>query len=207
MSEPTPGQLPWFLALGVLTGLLGVLFNRTLIASLHGCRWLARHVSPWLVPAAVALMVGVLAWYQPGWVGGGGSLLLDALGGEVAVGIVGVLLAHPLRADDRQLLGRLGRRHLRAAAGVGALVGLLFASALTPLTGPLDAKATTAIVLCAMAGLFTAVVRAPLTGVLLMVEMARAYELLLPLLAVSLLAKWTADALGDTPVYEALREL
>jgi H+/Cl- antiporter ClcA len=39
------------------------------------------------------------------------------------------------------------------------------------------------------------------------VKMASAYELLLPLLLVSLLAKWTADALGDMPVYEALSKV
>ena len=40
-----------------------------------------------------------------------------------------------------------------------------------------------------------------------MVEMANAYNLLLPLLVACLLAKWTADLLRDTPIYEALQEL
>ena len=89
------------------------------------------------------------------------------------------------------------------AAGAGLANGLPLGGVL----GPLGPEATTAFVLAGMAGLFAGVVRAPLTGVMLMVEMASAYSLLLPLLVVSLLAKWTADALGDVPVYEALREM
>jgi CIC family chloride channel protein len=207
LSVHLPGHLPLFMVLGVLTGLSGVLFNRVLIASLRGCRWLARQVGAWLIPYTVAVLVAVITWYDPTWVGGGQSLLGAALDGRIAAASAGVLLAV-------RFVLTVGSYSTGSAGGIfapllllGALVGLLFAAALAPLTGPLDTKTTTPFVLAAMAGLFSGVVRAPLTGVLLMVEMASAYELLLPLLLVSLLAKWTADALGDMPVYEALSKV
>ena len=57
-----------------------------------------------------------------------------------------------------------------------------------------------------MAAYFSAIVRAPLTGIVLMVEMTGNYSLVLPLVVACLTAYGIADYLGDLPVYEALLE-
>ena len=57
-----------------------------------------------------------------------------------------------------------------------------------------------------MAAYFTAIVRAPLTGIVLIVEMTNNYQQMLALLVACLIAYAVADALGDRPVYEALLE-
>jgi CIC family chloride channel protein len=49
-------------------------------------------------------------------------------------------------------------------------------------------------------------VRAPLTGIVLMIELTGQYEYMLPLLVSCLAAYGVAEALGDKPIYEALRE-
>jgi len=49
-------------------------------------------------------------------------------------------------------------------------------------------------------------VRAPLTGIVLIVEMTAGYSLMLPLLRTCLAAYAVAEALGDEPIYEALLE-
>jgi chloride channel protein, CIC family len=54
--------------------------------------------------------------------------------------------------------------------------------------------------------LFTASVRAPLTGIVLMVELTGKYDFMLPLLASCLVAYGIAEWMRDTPIYEALRE-
>jgi CIC family chloride channel protein len=63
---------------------------------------------------------------------------------------------------------------------------------------------TFAVVGCA--AYFTAIVRAPLTAIVLMVEMTGNYGLVLPLFCASAIAYGIADLLGDRPVYEALLE-
>ena len=55
-----------------------------------------------------------------------------------------------------------------------------------------------------MAAYFTAIVRAPLTGIVLIVEMTGNYSLMLPLLIACFCAYIVADALNDAPIYEAL---
>ena len=63
-----------------------------------------------------------------------------------------------------------------------------------------------AVAIVAMGALFAGSVRAPLTGVLLMVEMTGAFTLLLPLLFASAAAHGAARLLGARPIYEALQE-
>jgi CIC family chloride channel protein len=55
-----------------------------------------------------------------------------------------------------------------------------------------------------MAAYFAAIVRAPLTGILLITEMTGSYEQMLPLLAASFCAYAVGEYLRDMPIYEAL---
>ena len=57
-----------------------------------------------------------------------------------------------------------------------------------------------------MGALFTATVRAPLTGIVLMTELTGKYDFMLPLLVSGFAAYGIAEALRDQPIYEALRE-
>ena len=63
-----------------------------------------------------------------------------------------------------------------------------------------------AFAIVGMGALFAATVRAPLTGIVLMLEMTEGYSLMLPLLAATFVGQWTADLAGDRPIYEALLE-
>ena len=57
-----------------------------------------------------------------------------------------------------------------------------------------------------MASYFTAIVRAPLTGIVLIIEMTGNYEQMLPLLVSCFCAYMVAEALKDVAIYEALLE-
>lgn len=59
----------------------------------------------------------------------------------------------------------------------------------------------------AMAGLFTAIVRAPITGIILLTEMTGSFSQLLPLTVTSIIAYITADLLKSDPIYDSLLEL
>jgi chloride channel protein, CIC family len=88
---------------------------------------------------------------------------------------------------------------------LGSEIGLAcgkLAQALAP--GVVAHPETFAVV--GMAAYFSAIVRAPLTGIVLMVEMTGEYALVLPLLVASLAAYGVAEWLGDRPIYEALLE-
>lgn len=62
----------------------------------------------------------------------------------------------------------------------------------------------TGMVIIGMAGFFAAIVRAPVTGVILITEMTGDFTCLLPLVLVSLIAYLTAEMLGIEPIYTQL---
>jgi CIC family chloride channel protein len=57
-----------------------------------------------------------------------------------------------------------------------------------------------------MAAYFTAIVRAPLTGIVLIIEMTGNYAQMLPLLVACFCAYAVAEGLGELPIYEHLLE-
>lgn len=88
---------------------------------------------------------------------------------------------------------------------IGAVWGALFAKSAT-LIGVLDEKLFYNIIIFAMAGYFTAVVRAPITGIILLMEMTGSFTQLLPLTIVCLTAYITANSLKSPPIYDSLLE-
>ena len=86
---------------------------------------------------------------------------------------------------------------------LGSMIGLYFGdvtSQLYPHAGVMPG----AFAVVGMAAYFTAIVRAPLTGIVLIVEMTSSYALSLPLLVACFCAYGVAEALKDMPIYEAL---
>src|SRR5262245_11173176 len=196
-GEPPPALslLPCFLLLGWLGGLLGVVFNQALLGMLR----LRKRLNPLVLPVVAAVAVGVVGWLQPQWVGDSYAILEEAREGSLPLRLSLILLA--LRAALT-----IGGYATGTAGGLfapllvlGALLGHAFSFWCT---GPEPRS----LVIVGMAALFSGAVRAPVTGVLLLLELAGAHALTLPLIAASAMAKLTADALGDEPVYDALLE-
>ena len=57
-----------------------------------------------------------------------------------------------------------------------------------------------------MAAFFIGVVQAPVTGIVLVIEMTATFTLLLPMLAAATVAMLLPVLLRSTPIYDALRE-
>ena len=57
-----------------------------------------------------------------------------------------------------------------------------------------------------MAAFFTGVVQAPVTGIVLVIEMTASFTMLLPMLAACFAAMLIPNLLGTPPIYDSLRE-
>jgi len=205
-NAPVPplSSLPLFLVVGLLAGVLGVIFNRALLGSLRlfdrTARW------PLGLPAAlVGIAIGIVGWYAPGTLGGGGTLVQATLAGSVALGALALLLllrfGMTMVSYGTGTAGGIFAPLLVVGAQAGLLVGLLG----KPLF-PAAASYPTAFAVVGMAALFAAIVRAPLTGIVLILEMTENYSLMLPLLIACFAAYALADLLRQEPIYEALLE-
>ncbi len=88
---------------------------------------------------------------------------------------------------------------------LGGFIGGAFATVAVQYFG-LDAMYINNFVLLAMAGYFSAIVRAPLTGIILIFEMTGSLSQMLSLSIVSIVAYITATFLKSKPIYESLLE-
>ncbi len=201
---PSLAVFPVFLVVGVVAGVLGVAFNRGLVGSLrcfdHTKTWPA-----WLVGLIVGVMVGSVGWFFPNLLGSGHTVTMQALAGELAIG--SILVFFVIRFFMTMVSYGCG-----APGGIfapvlvlGSLLGLalgLLAQKYYPVA--IDQPGVFAVV--AMAAFFTAVVRAPLTAIILILEMTNSYSLMLPLLGACLTAYMVAEGMRDRPIYEVLME-
>jgi chloride channel protein, CIC family len=205
-NPPVPplSFLPLFLVLGVTAGLLGVLFNRTLLGSLRLFERLSRW--PFGLPAAlVGVAIGIVGWFAPEALGGGGPLVQATLSGRIGLSALLVFLLlrflMTMASYGTGTAGGIFAPLLVLGAQAGLLLGLLSRPVIPSVAG-----FGTSFAVVGMAALFTAIVRAPLTGIVLILEMTSSYPLMLPLLAACFTAYAVADLLRDRPIYEALLE-
>jgi CIC family chloride channel protein len=204
---PALSHLPIFAILGVLAGILGVGFNRGLIASLNLFGRIGPRYSV-LKGVGIGAAAGLFTYFSPQLVGSGHSLAEAALGAKVALTFI------PLFFLGRFVL-TLGSYGSGAPGGIfspllalGALIGLGVGD-LAGMAFPHAGISPGAFAVVGMAAYFTAIVRAPLTGIVLIVEMTSSYALSLPLLVACFCAYGAAEATKDLPIYEVLlqREL
>ncbi|MGN0522092.1 MAG: ClC family H(+)/Cl(-) exchange transporter [Eubacterium sp.] len=88
---------------------------------------------------------------------------------------------------------------------LGTYIGAIWANIFIPLLN-LDSNLWQEFVVISMAGIFASIVRAPLTGIILVFEMTGNLSSLLPLAVVSLISYATANLIGVNPIYETLLE-
>ncbi|MDI9846627.1 H(+)/Cl(-) exchange transporter ClcA [Rhodoblastus sp. 17X3] len=194
-----------YLVAGGVAGALAVAYNRTLLATLAFCNGLTL-IPPVLRAAGIGGGVGALAWFAPSLVGGGDALTQSALLGHgdlIGLGLV--------------FLARFGLGAISYAAGapgglfaplltLGAQSGLMFGllcKALFPGAG-IEPES---FALVGMAAFFTGVVRAPLTGIVLVTEMTANTSLLLPMLGACFTAMLIPNLVRNEPIYDSLRIL
>jgi chloride channel protein, CIC family len=191
-----------FLALGALLGGVGALYNASTMAMLRLSDRVAG-ISSVKRAAFIGGAVGLAAWFAPKLVGSGDSVT-QAIFSERNT--IEVLLAVFLL---RFLLGPWS--YAAATPGglfaplllLGAAFGALFGEVLNHVM-PALGTSSLAFAVVGMSALFSASVRAPLTGVVLTVEMTGRGDLTLALLVASLGAMVVAMLLNSEPIYASL---
>jgi len=197
------GCLPLGLALGLFAGLLGVAYNRAILGALAAAKRLGR----WPVEARAAAIggaVGLLGWFAPDLIGDGDlitqKVLIGTLGGSTLIVYFLVRFGLGPISYAAQTPGGI----FAPLLVLGSQSGLLFGQAAHYLF-PATASNPLAYAITGTAALFAAVVRAPLTGIILVVELTGSYTQLLPMLAACFTAMLVPTLLGNPPIYDSLR--
>jgi CIC family chloride channel protein len=204
MNELPSKVLPEYLLLGLIAGLAGVGFNRSLLLTIK----IADKARNWPRGAKAAVVgagAGLIAYFSPGVVGGGENLGEIAITGHIlvwtALWLIVVRFVLTMASYGSGAPGGI----FAPLLALGAILGHLFAGVWGMMAGTPQQPAAFAIV--AMAALFTAIVRSPLTGVVLLLEMTGSWTLILPMMAACLPAYAVPELLGNLPLYDSLREM
>ena len=204
-ATPSLALLPAFLVLGAIAGLLGVVFNRALIQSLNIFARYQQRFPAWSGAAIVGGIIGLTGWFAPQLLGGGHYLAEQTLAGNMAFSLIpAFFIIRFLLTMASYGCGAPGGV-FAPLLGLGAMIGLGVGTALHSLWPALVPQPGIFAVV-GMAAYFTAIVRAPLTGIVLIVEMTGSYDQMLPLLAACFAAYAITEALSDKPIYEVLLE-
>ena len=205
-SYPTPPllSLPVFALLGIVAGLLGVLFNKSLLTTIN---LYGKIPTRFVLPAAAITggVVGLVGWFSPILIGSGHTLAESALNGSLLITTIPLFFVIRFFLTTTNYGTGAPGGIFAPLLVLGALIGLaigIIANRLDPDIVPIPAV----FAVVGMAAYFTAIVRAPLTGIMLIVEMTGNYSQMLPLLVGCFCAYATAEFLKDLPIYEALLE-
>ena len=194
--------LPLFLVLGVLIGALGVLFNALLLGSVRRFRAL-REGHAFLTTSALGMALGALLWFAPDAMGGGEGLVESLLRGHQGALFLLMLLAVRVLTTVGSYGAGLPGGIFAPLLALGTIGGAAFHHLVTWLAPGLGLSPEIFAV-AAMGALFAATVRAPLTGIILVIELTGANALVLPIILTCLSATFTAEGLGGRPIYSLL---
>lgn len=195
-------EYPYLILLGVFLGVLGVLFNKSIIFSIR--RYSKIFTMPvQFKPIIPFLFTGFIGMMIPILLGGGHELIVSIVENDNTIlflfsilifKFIFTLVSYSSQAPGGIFLPLLS---------IGAIGGCFLAKIFVVCFGMNPEYIDTFIIL-AMAGYFTAVVKSPITGIILITEMTGGLGSFLSISIVSIVAYVTSDILKGEPVYEML---
>jgi len=199
----SPIEIPCFLLLGFLTGILAALFNRSILTGLRLSR---RHLQlslPWKIGLAGLISGGVVALLPTVFRDTTtlqGFLAVEASDWQMTVGAFLVQFVLSVLACSAEAPGGLFIPSLVLGAALGKLVGF----------GAITAFPTADPIVYALTGMgafFGAVAKVPITAIVIVFEITVNYNLILPLMICAVTAYLVAERLAPGSLYTHLLEL
>ncbi len=194
-----------YLLLGSIFGVIGVFSNQCILfcQSRFQQFYQKKQYNFLLIGAVLGGVFGVLVLLAPELTAGGFAFIPDAISGKYAFGAL--LLIFVLR-----FIGSIVCFSSGAPGGIfaptlalGTILGVLFGM-MSQHYFPHYQIQLGALAIIGMGGLFASTIRAPLTGIVLVMEMTDNYELILPMIITCLGSTLIAQILGGKPLYSEI---
>lgn len=189
------------IGLGIICGLCGALFNLSLIKSME--LYKMTKIPQKIYPVIPLLAAGVIGLFLPEVLGGGNNLVQTLSQSDIPMNTIMLLLTvkfiFTMLSYGSGVPGGIFLPLLVLGALTGNIYGHYVINIMHGNMVYLDN-----FTVYAMAAYFTAIVKAPVTGSILITEMTGSFHHLLPLILVSMTAYIAADLLKSKPVYDLL---
>lgn len=200
-AMPSMGSLVWFFLFGIIMGFAGLLFNMALMKSLRltdrfGVK--TRFVFVLLIGG----VVGLLAYVYPAVVGGGYDIIEQSLTIRPSLTVLLMLVVVRFFTSILSYNTHVPGGIFAPMLALGTLIGISFSYFMQSFVDSSIHPGMFAV--AGMGALFSAAVRAPLTGIVLVVEMTQNYFLILPLMVTCLTSTTIMQLFGNQPIYTQL---
>lgn len=201
LSERLPLSKYWMIiCLGIILGAFGVFYNFTIRNSQNILEKIKNKNIRLIIPFIFVILFAI---FYPEVLGGGHGIVGQVGRNELVISSLIILLILKFIFSVLSFgSGAPGGIFLPLLV-LGAITGGVFAQ-LAGLAFDYDDMYMTNFVILGMAGYFSAIVRAPVTGVILITEMTGDFNSLLSLAIVALVSYVTADLLKGVPIYDQL---
>lgn len=203
LTKALPLRYYWVLVLlGAFTGLLGVLFNKCIVWAQD----LYAHIKSKEARMAIAFAAVVpVAVFMPRILGSGSKIVPDITEKDVAVSVLFIVLVVKFVLVMVSAGSGASGGTLQPLLVLGALAGALFYEVIAARAG-LDYVYFENFVMYGMIGYFSAIVRAPITGVLLITEMTGNFTNFFSMVVAALVAYLVAEGMHSQPVFDMLTD-
>ena len=215
VNEPAAvSSVPWYLVLGIITGLVSVYFTRMTLFT----EGLYRKIKNEYVRLfSGGLLLVILIFLFPAFYGEGYDALRDLLEGNVSVVFSNSFFDNASESIPLLILFGLGLVFMKVIASsstngsggvggifaptlfVGGVTGFIMSVVLREYAG-ID-YADSRYILAGMAGMMAGVMHAPLTAIFLIAELTGGYALLIPLILTSTVSYITTRAFQKHSIY------
>src|SRR5271169_293962 len=199
------GRIDWyFLLLGGILGAAGAAYNALSLRFLDLTEKFSKY--PALARAAfIGAVVGLVAWFAPALVGSGDTLTQSILSNKLPLHALGMVFVIRFVLGPLSYAAETPGGMFAPLLLLGAAFGGLFGGLVQRFAPGLGASAVE-FAIVGMVALFAASVRAPLTGIVLAIEMTGRGDLTLEMLAAALGVMLVTILLKSPPIYESLRK-
>lgn len=194
-----PNDIPFYILLGIIAGVLGAFFNRSVLLSV---KWNEKLNLPLAVRIGLAgLISGLVMAFLPSFFRDNAGLREFLIRGELSTQETAlVLVAHYVLT--------IIAAGCRAPGGVfapalvmGSALGYLFGDAYNFIFGT---EATGTFALVGMGALFTGIVRVPITAIMIIFEFSTNFNIVLPLMITCAIAYISAETVERGSLYKYL---
>lgn len=199
-----PAELLAYAALGIIGGVVSIVFSKSLLGLRAAFRRLPEKTVPWQ-PAIGGVAMGLILVGAPALLGVGYDYVDRALNGglllQTALLLGALKMAATVISYSSGNPGGIFAPTLYIGAMTGAAVGILIGR-IAPFV-PADPGA---YALVGMGALFAGIIRVPLTSVFMIFELTQDYQIIVPLMVANLLSFYLARQFQPEPIYHALLE-
>ncbi|HHR5880303.1 TPA: H(+)/Cl(-) exchange transporter ClcA [Providencia alcalifaciens] len=203
-----PMETLWlYLILGMLFGIVGIGFNRFLLylQSLFLAFYQNKISRFVLMGGLIGGSCGAIGVFAPEVVGGGYSVIHQMVANSFTITMLMVFFALRFLTSTISFSSGAPGGIFSPLLALGTLFGGIYGYAALELFPNYSIEVGT-FAIAGMGALFAATVRAPLTGIVLVLEMTNNYQLILPMIITCIGATMVAQFLGGRPLYSVLLE-